>query len=149
MDATRAEGSYEGAFREAVVGVMARIAGGERDAVWELHDLAEPALARMLRSEARRIDVRIGDDDIFDLTLDAAIDLAKLARSWKPDGAPPWVWARRHITSLVHEHIGAVESATGMVTDWFPNVIGGGQIGSRIDANKSPFAVDGVEGTTT
>lgn len=106
MAATRAEGSYEGAFREAVVGVMARIASGEREAVWELHDLAEPALARMLRSEARRIDVRIGEEDIFDLTLDAAIDLAKLAGSWKPDGAPPWVWARLHITSLVHDHIG-------------------------------------------
>lgn len=85
---------------------MARIAGGDRQAVWELHDLAEPALARLLRGEARRIDVRIGDEDIFDLTLDAAVDLGKLAQAWKPDGALPWVWARRRITALVHDHVG-------------------------------------------
>jgi hypothetical protein len=91
---------------EVVVALMARIAGGEREAVWELHDVAEPALRRIVRAEARRIDVRIGDDDVFDLTLDAAVELGKLARSWKPEGAPPWVWARRRITALVHDHVG-------------------------------------------
>ncbi len=86
--------------------VMARIVAGERSAVWELHDLAEPSLTRMLRGEARRIDFRIGAEDIFDLTLDAAIDLGKLAGSWDPEGALPWVWARRRIAALVHDHIG-------------------------------------------
>ncbi len=85
---------------------MARIAGGEGSAVWELHDLAEPALARILRTEARRIDVHIGGDDLLDLTLDAAVELGKLARAWDPDGALPWVWARRRITALVHDHVG-------------------------------------------
>jgi hypothetical protein len=93
-------------FRSEVAAVMARIAGGEASAVWELHDLAEPALTHILRAEARRIDVRIGDDDLLDLTLDAAIDLAKLAGAWKPDGALPWVWARRRLAGLVHEHVG-------------------------------------------
>jgi hypothetical protein len=60
----------------------------------------------MLRGEARRIDFRIGEEDIFDLTLDAAIDLAKLAHSWRPDGAMPWVWARARVLALVHGHIG-------------------------------------------
>jgi hypothetical protein len=60
----------------------------------------------MLRREARRVDVWIGDDDILDLTLDAAVELGKLARAWNPDGALPWVWARRRITGLVHDHIG-------------------------------------------
>lgn len=92
--------------RAAVVEVMARIVAGEQSAVWDLHALAEPTLTRMLRAEARRIDFRIGDEDVFDLTLDAAIDLAKLARSWDPDGALPWVWARRRIAGLVHGHIG-------------------------------------------
>ena len=92
--------------RAAVAAVMARLAAGEQGAVWELHDLAEPALARLLRAEARRLDVAIGADDIFDLTLDAAIELAKLARSWHPDGALPWVWARRRVVALVHAHIG-------------------------------------------
>jgi hypothetical protein len=94
--------------RAAVTAVMMRIAGGERDAVWELHDLAEPALARILRAEARRIEVWIDADDVFDLTLDAAIELAKLAGAWNPDGALPWVWARRRVTALVHEHVGQI-----------------------------------------
>lgn len=93
-------------LRAAVTEVMSRLATGDRDAVWDLHDLAERPLVRILRAEARRIDVRIGDDDVYDLTLDAAIDLGKLARSWNPDGALPWVWARRRITALVHEHVG-------------------------------------------
>ena len=106
METKQADRPLNDALRHDVAAVMARIASGEREAVWALHDLAEPALARMLRAEARRIDFRIGDEDIFDLTLDAALDLAKLARSWKPDGALPWVWARRRVTALVHEHIG-------------------------------------------
>lgn len=93
-------------LRAAVTAVMARLAAGDRGAVWDLHELAEPALTRIVRGEARRIDVRIGHDDVFDLTLDAAIDLAKLAGSWNPEGALPWVWARRRITALVHEHVG-------------------------------------------
>lgn len=93
-------------LRERVVAVMARLAAGEQQAVWELHDIAMPWLTRILRAEARRIDVRIGEEDVFDLTLDAAIDLGRLARSWKPDGALPWVWARQRIAALVHEHVG-------------------------------------------
>jgi hypothetical protein len=106
METEREVGPHDGALRAGVVAVMARIVAGDREAVWELHELAEPALARMLRAEARRIDFRIGEEDIFDLTLDAAIALAKLARSWKPDGALPWVWARHRVTALVHDHIG-------------------------------------------
>lgn len=94
------------ALRRAVEAVMRRIVAGDRQAVWELHDLAEPALARIVQREARRIDLRLGSDDVLDLTLDAAVDLAKLARAWRPDGALPWVWARRRVTALVHEHVG-------------------------------------------
>src|SRR3546814_12996564 len=60
----------------------------------------------IIRAEARRIDIRIGDDDVLDLSLDAAIDLAKIARAWQPGGALPWVWARRRIAALVHGHVG-------------------------------------------
>jgi hypothetical protein len=104
--AERSVGEGGAEQHEVIVALMARIAGGEREAVWELHDVAEPALRRIVRAEARRIDVRIGDEDVFDLTLDAAVELGKIARSWKPDGAPPWVWARRRITALVHDHVG-------------------------------------------
>lgn len=105
MGNERADEDDDG-LRSDVEAVMRRIVAGEREAVWELHDLAEPALRRIVRGEARRIDIRLGDDDVLDLTLDAAIDLAKLASAWRPDGALPWVWARRRITALVHEHVG-------------------------------------------
>ena len=85
---------------------MARLAVGDQQAMWDLHALAEPWLRRMVRAEARRVDVRIGDDDVLDLTLDAAIELGHLAHAWRPDGALPWVWARRRISALVHAHIG-------------------------------------------
>ncbi len=91
---------------ERVATLMGRIAGGERSAVWDLHTEAEVPLRRMVRAEARRIDVRLGDDDVLDLTLDAAIELSKLAGAWKPDLALPWVWARKRIHALVHDHIG-------------------------------------------
>jgi hypothetical protein len=99
-------GMEKTAVREQVEAVMARLRGGEGSAVWELHAVAEPALRRMVRAEARRIDVRIGDDDVLDLTLDAAIELGNLAQAWQPDGALPWVWARRRIAALVHQHVG-------------------------------------------
>jgi len=94
------------AWRAAVEAVMARLAAGERGAVWELHDLAEASLARIVRGEARRIDFRITSEDVIDLTLDAAVALADLAPAWKPDGALPWVWAHHRITALVHRHVG-------------------------------------------
>lgn len=107
MDSKRAVGTGGGdELRARVEAVMARLAGGEQQAMWDLHDLAEPWLRRMVRAEARRIDIRLGDDDVIDLTLDAAIALGHLAHAWKPDGALPWVWARRRIAALVHAHAG-------------------------------------------
>src|SRR3546814_20298017 len=65
------------ALHSAVADVMTRIVGGERSAVWDLHTLSEPHMRRIIRAEARRIDIRIGDEDVLALSLDAAIDLAK------------------------------------------------------------------------
>jgi hypothetical protein len=93
-------------LRERVIEVMGRILSGDRDGVWDLHGLCEVPVRRLVRAEARRVDFRIGDEDVFDLTIDAAITLAKLAPSWDPDGALPWVWARKRIKALFHEHIG-------------------------------------------
>jgi len=109
MGTERAERD-ENDLRDGIVEVMARLVAGDQAAVWDLHDLAERDLARMVRAEARRIDVRISDEDVLDLTLDAAIDLAKLAPAWRPDGALPWVWARQRVNGLVHAHIGTFAS---------------------------------------
>lgn len=93
-------------LHEAVADAMAGIVAGDRSAIWELHRLAEPSLRRMLRAEARRVGAWISEDDLFDLTLDAATVLGHLAGSWKTGSALPWVWARLRITALVHEHLG-------------------------------------------
>ena len=94
------------AFRTDVNRVMFAIAAGKSGAIWDLHQLAEPVLAAMVRTEAARVGVSLGRDDTFGLTLDAAMELGRLARSWSPDGALPWVWARKRILALVHEHLG-------------------------------------------
>lgn len=93
-------------LRQAVDELMARITAGDREAVWDLHTVAERSLARIVRTEARRLDLRLHHEDVVDITLDAAIVLGKLARSWDPQGALPWVWARKRIVGLVHEHVG-------------------------------------------
>lgn len=85
---------------------MSRAAGGEQQATWDLHELAEPYLCRMLRSEARRVNAWISEDEVYELSLDAAMELAHRAASWTPGGALPWVWARQRITALVHQHLG-------------------------------------------
>ncbi len=106
MNPDRHQPPGDGDLPARVAVVMARLAAGDGDALWDLHAMAAPALTRILRGEARRIDVRIDDEDLFDLTIDAAIDLAKYGRAWKADGALPWVWAHRRIVALVHTYIG-------------------------------------------
>jgi len=92
--------------RRAVRALMARIAAGEDDAIWELHELAEGDLARIIRSEARRLDIRLEAEDVWELTIDAVDALADVAGAWKPDGTWPWVWAHHRIRAVVHHHVG-------------------------------------------
>ena len=86
--------------------VMFAIAAGEEHAIWDLHQLAEPSLQALVRREAARVGVHLGVDDVFDLTLDAAMELGRIARSWNPAGALPWVWAKKRLLALVQAHLG-------------------------------------------
>jgi len=92
--------------RAAVRSLMARIADGDDGAIWELHELVEGDLARIIRSEARRIDVRLNADEVWELTLDAVDALADVAGAWRPDGTWPWVWAHHRVRAVVHHHVG-------------------------------------------
>jgi hypothetical protein len=89
-----------------VARAMASIVAGDHTAIWDLHRLAERSLRGMLGAEARRVNAWISDDDLFDLTLDAAMAIADAAASWRPGSALPWVWARLRVTALVHRHLG-------------------------------------------
>lgn len=93
-------------FRHSVNLTMFAIAAGAEEAIWDLHALAEPKLRALVRREAARVGVWLSDDDIFDITLDAAMELGRLAKSWSPDGALPWVWARKRLTAMVQQHMG-------------------------------------------
>lgn len=93
-------------LQQQVAEVMARITAGDPRATWDLHALGEPTLRRMLQGEAGRVGAWLSDDDLWNLALDAAMDLAEMAGAWKPGGALPWVWARPRITALVHQHLG-------------------------------------------
>jgi len=92
-------------FRAKVDVVMLAIAAGRDGAVWELHALAEPDLGRIVRREAQRVNVWLTADEVFEVTLDAAMEIARIARSWEPAGALPWVWAKKRVRNLVHAHI--------------------------------------------
>lgn len=96
-------------FDTAVAELMGRIAADgddDVDALWELHELAGPSVERIIRAEARRLSVRIDRDDICGLVLDGVVELGEVADTWKPSGAPPWVYAQHRLRSLVHRHIG-------------------------------------------
>lgn len=96
----------EAGKRAAVQVLMARIAEGDEDAIWELHELAEGDLARIIRTEARRLDIRLEADEVWELTLDAVDALADVAGTWRPDGTWPWVWAHHRVRAVVHHHVG-------------------------------------------
>ena len=93
-------------FRTAVAEAMADIAAGHVEAVWDLHDLATPAIRGLVRREAQRVGVQLDTDDLDGLILDAVLELARVARSWRTGEALPWVWARRRIEALVHRFVG-------------------------------------------
>jgi len=133
------------AFRSAIDELMARCAAGDHGAVWELHTVAEPALSRIVRSEARRLDLRLHAEDVLDITLDAAIEIGKLAPSWKPDGALPWVWARLRINGLVHDHVGTFadeldETHLELVEPPVPDRIDDPLVALRLLARRHPSA---------
>lgn len=60
----------------------------------------------MAFGEARRIGVWLSDDDLDEIHIDVTLDLARRAGSWSSEGALPWVWARRRVMAMVHDHIG-------------------------------------------
>jgi hypothetical protein len=88
--------------------LMARMAGGDKSALFELYSDFGGPIGRMLRSEFRRLGVeRVDPAEIDGLILDACIDLSGRAGSWDPTrGVTPWTWARFRLRALVVTHIG-------------------------------------------
>jgi hypothetical protein len=87
---------------------MTRIAAGDFAALWDLHTVAAPAVRRVISAELRRIGAYASRDDIDGLVLDGVLELGAVARSWKPGGAPPWIYARCRIHRAVYRHVGII-----------------------------------------
>jgi len=89
-----------------VAAVMAEIAAGDTAAVWRFLLLADRPVRRQVRRELRRLRIPYTRDDLDGLVLDAVDAIVRCARSWRPDGAPPWTWARDRVTGVVHRWAG-------------------------------------------
>jgi hypothetical protein len=53
-----------------------------------------------------RRDVLATSDDVDELVFTAALAIFERAGGWKPEGAPPWVWAERAIRAAIAHHVG-------------------------------------------
>ena len=90
--------------------VMSAIAAGDQAAVFTLRERFEPELTRAVRTISSHRQARLGPAEVADIVVDVVLDLAELAGSWKPGGAPPWVWARHRVAAVVDRHIGQYAS---------------------------------------
>ena len=91
-----------------LVEVMARLAEGDRAAVFTLYAEFGTAIAAVLRRELARLGrYGVDADDLDGLVIDACLELAGLARAWDPErGAAPWTWAMRRLTRLASNFVG-------------------------------------------
>ena len=75
----------------------------------ELYEAFGSDVEKLVRSELGRMgryDVLGDTDEVTGLTIDACLLLFRVARRRIPSGQPPWVYARRAITSHVGRSIG-------------------------------------------
>jgi hypothetical protein len=85
---------------------MARIAAGDRPAIWSLREVADVPVRARVRGELRRLGVRYEAEDLDALVTDAVLALADVASTWRPGGAPPWAWAHHRVVGVVHRFVG-------------------------------------------
>lgn len=90
-----------------VAALMQRMADGDNAAAFELAERFGPELRATIGRIAVGRGARLGRQDLDDLVVDVALELNRLARSWRPaGGARPWSWARHRVAALVDRHIG-------------------------------------------
>ena len=85
---------------------MERMAAGDGAAAFSLIDLHRRDLERSVRSIAGSRGARLSPEQVGDLVLDAAMAIYDVAGAWRPDGAPPWFYARDRIANAVDQELG-------------------------------------------
>jgi hypothetical protein len=94
---------------------MARLAAGDGAALFDLLVTYRADLVRSVRTIALARRVRLSAEEIDELVVAAAIAINDVASAWKPDGAPPWIYARGRIAAafdaLVGQHADPLDDA--------------------------------------
>jgi DNA-directed RNA polymerase specialized sigma24 family protein len=90
----------------SLAAIMERMAAGDPAAIFGLVQAHRPDLERAVRYTARSRGARLTPEQVDDLVLDAAIAIRDVAAAWKPEGAPPWVYARGRIANAVDRVVG-------------------------------------------
>ena len=93
---------------ERLVVLMARMAGGDRAAVFTFYaEFGKPVASTMRRQLARLGVDRVERDDLDGLVIDGCMAIAGCAAGWSPDGgALPWVWAERRLAAVASTFVG-------------------------------------------
>jgi hypothetical protein len=86
--------------------IMAALAANDGAALFALVDAHRADLVRCVRAIASSRGARLDVQQVDDLVLDAALAISEVAGAWKPDGAPPWFYARGRIAAAVDRVIG-------------------------------------------
>ena len=125
--------------RERLAEIMAAAVDDESAAV-TLYLEFEDEIGGVIRYLVpRRGGAHLDDDDVDGIVFDACVILARLARSWRPDGgALPWNWARRRLDTLVCERIGPLtrplvrEEQLGAARETFAAMLDDGSVASAL-----------------
>ena len=93
---------------ERLVEVMARMAGGDRAAVFTLYVEYGDHVAALMRRELRRLGVQhVEPDELDGLVLDGCLALENSAGAWDPTGgALPWNWAVKRLAAIAAGWVG-------------------------------------------
>jgi hypothetical protein len=82
---------------------------GDPSGVFAFHARFGDDLQRTVRAVLGgwgRRDLLADSDEVEGMAMDAALVIAERAGSWDPQGAPPWVWARRAIEADLARSVG-------------------------------------------
>jgi len=94
--------------RARVAVLMARMAAGERQAIFDLYGEFGARLAAVMRRHLAAVGVSGATrDDLDGLVIEACLELASCAGAWRPDGgALPWTWAANRLRAVAARFVG-------------------------------------------